>query len=219
MEIRLISTRDGSDSFYVPALDETYHSKHGAIQESQHVFIANGLEYYVDQVESQKVDILEFGFGTGLNALLTFKAKPDFNISYHSLEKYPIKQVLANQLNYGKILERSELFKKILVSPWGTWHELTDNHSLLKEEIDFVDFEPESSYDLIYFDAFAPSKQPELWSVEILRKCYDALKNGGAFVTYSAKGQLRRDLESLGFTVERLPGPPGKAEMLRARKF
>ena len=218
MEIKRILTRDGSDSLYVPALDETYHSKHGAIQESNHVFIANGFEFYREKNNPASVAILEFGFGTGLNTLLTFMAGRAIKISYHSLEKYPVADEIAFQLNYGTMLECPAVFKEIISCSWNDWQEVSEDHTLLKEKTDFVDFTPSRTYDLIYFDAFAPNKQPELWSVDMLKKCHMALKEEGVFVTYSAKGQLRRDLEALGFKVERLPGPPGKAEMLRATK-
>ena len=218
MEVKRILTEDGSDTLYVPGLDETYHSTHGAIQESTHVFIKNGLEYYQGEHHASKLRILEFGFGTGLNALLTLLNSQGTAISYHSLEKYPVDLSSASQLNYGALLADPDAFKEIISSSWNKWVPISDNFRLFKQEIDFLDFEPEETFDIIYFDAFAPSKQPELWSIDILEKCYRALAPQGIFVTYSAKGQLRRDLQELGFKVERLPGPPGKFEMLRATK-
>lgn len=218
MQTKRISTEDGSDSLYVVELDETYHSIHGAIQESQHVFINNGLGYYLSRHHPEKIDILEFGFGTGLNALLTIGQTKNIQTSYTSLEKYPVSQRLAKELNYGEVLHLEDEFTRFISCPWETWYHHNEAFCLLKLEVDFLQFEPEDQYDLVYFDAFAPSKQPELWTLEILDKCYRALRKDGVFVTYSAKGQLRRDLQSLGFTVERLPGPPGKFEMLRAVK-
>ena len=218
MQVKRISTEDGSDSLYVPELDETYHSIHGAIQESVHVFIQNGFKHYLDSQRPDQIAILEFGFGTGLNALLTLQATKMAQVAYTSLEKYPVNQALAKELNYGKALGMEEAFEQLIACPWEKWYDLTDAFKLMKREIDFVDFEPEGHFDLVYFDAFAPSKQPELWTPEILKKCYEALRPQGVFVTYSAKGQLRRNLQNLGFQVERLPGPPGKFEMVRAVK-
>ena len=219
MNIRKIITEDGSDSLYAPELDETYHSKHGAISESEHVFIKNGLQYLIDRHNPEKLNILEFGFGTGLNVLLSLITNDNVTITYTSLEKYPIEPATARQLNYGNMLGHPELFRKILDCPWESWQSISDEFKLLKRKVDFIDFEPDSMYDLIYFDAFAPSKQPELWSFEMMKKCSEGLNPKGAFVTYSAKGQIRRDLQNLGLTVERLPGPPGKFEMLRATKI
>lgn len=219
MKNQRITTEDGSDSIYVPALDETYHSKHGAIQESTHVFIENGLLPSNANDEKGHVSILEFGFGTGLNALLSFLfAKNKVDIDYTTLEKYPIEPKEAAQLNYGQQLEAVETFEKMVTCEWDTWQSISDTFRLRKIETDFRNYIPDQAFDLLYFDAFAPSKQPELWSIEVLEICYEALHENGIFVTYSAKGQLRRDLKELGFKVERLPGPPGKFEMLRATK-
>lgn len=218
MQVKRISTEDGSDSLYVPEIDETYHSIHGAIQESAHVFIQNGLRYYLESHHPKQLDILEFGFGTGLNALLSLREMAMTRVAYTSLEKYPVNPTLAKELNYGKALGLEAEFERLITCQWGNWCNVTDGFKLMKREIDFVHFEPVNEYDIVYFDAFAPSKQPELWTMEILEKCHKALRPQGIFVTYSAKGQVRRDLQSLGFQVERLPGPPGKFEMLRALK-
>lgn len=219
MAVKRITTEDGSDSLYVPELDETYHSIHGAIQESEHVFIKNGLQFVLERDSPEQLDILEFGFGTGLNVLLTWLAQRDTAISITSLEKYPVEAETAAKLNYGLQVGQQDFYQQLVDCPWEKWHDLSEQFKLLKLEIDFADFVPKASYDLIYFDAFSPGKQPELWSYEMMQKCWSALKKGGVFVTYSAKGQLRRDLQHLGFIVERLPGPPGKFEMLRAVKY
>lgn len=212
-------TQDGSHSINVPELNETYHSSHGAVQESKHVFITNGL--YAALPEN-KLKILEIGFGTGLNAFLTIleAERLKINIVYHSIEKYPLANEIVSQLNYPKILRTGkEKFAKIHTTTWSKSIRISEHFELKKIYNDFKTFETELSYNLIYFDAFAPSKQPNMWSVEVLNKCYNLLNSGGTFVTYSAKGQLKRDLKDIGFKVEVLQGPPGKWEMVRARKM
>lgn len=219
MNVKRITTEDGSDSLYVPDLEETFHSQHGAIQESNHVFINNGLNFFLKNNQADHINILEFGFGTGLNALLTFlHCIGKVNVSYTTLEKYPIELKTAVELNYGSVLKEIEKFERIITCDWDSWQAISVEFNLRKVKIDFRDYEPSRMFDLIYYDAFAPSKQPELWSIDILKQCYNHLNRNGVFVTYSAKGQLRRDLESLGFKVDRLPGPPGKFEMIRAIK-
>ena len=218
--IKLITTEDGSHSIHLVELDETYHSIHGAIQESKHVFIAAGLNYWLSEnPKSASLSILEFGFGTGLNALLTaIEVTPGKNVSYHSLEKYPLPTEITNSLNYGEVLHSTALLSKIHKAGWGEEQTITPNFSIKKIEADFRDYANDVYYDIIYFDAFAPSKQPELWTKEIFAHCYQLLNEGGVLVTYSAKGQLKRDLKSIGFVVESLPGPPGKFEITRAIK-
>lgn len=218
--IKVILTEDGSHSLQLTDLDETYHSTHGAIQESNHVFIEAGFNHCLAKnIEPQEINILEFGFGTGLNVLLTALAETkDVSIKYDSIEKHPISKEISSQLNYGEILNNDTLFKLIHSSAWGGKIQLTPSFYLSKFQLDFRDFTSNSKYHLIYFDAFAPSKQPKLWTKEVLSQCYDFLLPGGIFVTYSAKGQLKRDLISLGFEVESLPGPPGKFEITRAVK-
>ena len=218
--IKIITTEDGSHSLLLEELDETYHSIHGAIQESNHVFIEAGLNYWLDKnPASTSLRILEFGFGTGLNALLTsLRIKSKIKVAYDSLEKYPLTKEISNSLNYGVVLNNSELFNTIHSVNWSTAQTITPNFSLNKIEVDFREYANTNQYDIIYFDAFSPSKQPELWTKEIFHKCYQLLNQGGLLVTYSAKGQLKRDLKSLGFMVESLPGPPGKFEITRAIK-
>ena len=219
-EAAIINTEDGSHSLYLPNLNETYHSTHGAIQESNHVYIETGLKTYLaSHPDKQNIHILEYGFGTGLNALLTAQVLAgDTTIHYHSLELYPLKNELFNLLNYGKLLEDEMLFEQLHTCSWGHYHNLTDHFKLRKTQIDFRDFHPNQMYDIIYFDAFDPAKQPELWTKSILKRCYQSLNKHGVMVTYSAKGQLKRDLKSIGFIVESLPGPPGKFEITRAVK-
>ncbi|RLD22275.1 MAG: methyltransferase [Bacteroidetes bacterium] len=218
--IKLIKTEDGSHSLYVKELDETYHSNHGAIQESNHIFIKAGFDYVLSNHPNlPHINILEFGFGTGLNALLTAKrSSNEGKVIYETLEKYPLPQDITQELNYGKILGDETLFEKILSAEWEDAIEISASFLLKKIKVDFRDFSSSPKYHLIYFDAFAPNKQPNLWAKPIFEKCYDLLIPGGAMVTYSAKGQFKRDLKAIGFEVESLPGPPGKFEITRAIK-
>ncbi len=220
-EIIIFTTKDGSHSLQVPELDETYHSSHGAIQESAHVFINNGLTHWLSKNEKKEFSIFEVGFGTGLNALLTaLKAKElDVKINYHSIELYPLTDEIALQLNYAEQVGCDyQLFNKLHTSKWEEKIRVSENLTLIKLEASFKEFNPSATYNLIYFDAFAPNKQPEMWEYSIIEKSYNMLKPNGIFITYSAKGQLKRDLKKAGFTVESLPGPPGKFEMVRAIK-
>jgi tRNA U34 5-methylaminomethyl-2-thiouridine-forming methyltransferase MnmC len=216
--IKIIVTEDGSHSLLNEALDETYHSRHGAVRESWHVFIDHGFSYLAGKQNTGPVSILEVGFGTGLNALLTAteSARTDTIVSYTSLETFPLGREVWESLNYSDPLN---LFKAIHEVEWQKWHEINSCFRLLKLEKSLltVNLAPQQ-FDLIYFDAFAPNKQPEMWELRILEKVVNSLKPGGVFVTYCAKGQLKRDLKSLGLTVESLTGPPGKREMVRALK-
>lgn len=221
-EIKLFITEDGSHSLQVPSLDETYHSSHGAIQESQHVFIKNGLHGWIEKNKQKKVNIFEVGFGTGLNALLTTLAASELGVkvNYQSIELYPLANEIFSNLNYSKLLGCDQVdFERLHTSKWEMPLTITTNLTLHKTEASFQNFEPACTYDLIYFDAFAPSKQPDMWSYQMIEKCFNMLNTNGVFVTYSAKGQLKRDLRQAGFSVESLPGPPGKFEMVRAVKM
>lgn len=217
-EIEIFVTGDGSHSLFNERLNETYHSRHGAVQESQHVFIEQGLNYLVEKKHLHAVSILEVGFGTGLNALLTLNEgiKKNLSVAYTALETFPIQQEIWIALNYP---DNNNLFQKLHLLKWHMWDEISSNFRLLKLKKPLQDVELESQqFDLIYFDAFAPNKQPELWNLQIITKVVSLIKSGGVFVTYCAKGQLKRDLKSLGLIVESLPGPPGKREMVRASK-
>jgi len=219
--IELFTTEDGSHSLRVPDLNETYHSNHGAIQESNHVFIKNGLKHWVNNNSSNEIKIFEVGFGTGLNALLTatLANKLEKNIFYQSIELYPLPYKLTTQLNYSTLNSSDpKLFKLLHSSVWEKPVEINNHFTLLKNQAPFQDFKTHHLYDLLFFDAFAPSKQPEMWEYPIIEKCYQLLNKGGVFVTYSANGQLKRDLKKAGFMLESLPGPPGKFEMVRATK-
>jgi len=216
---QLITTSDGSHTIYVPELNEHYHSIHGAIQESEHIFIGAGLEFCSDD----PVDILEIGFGTGLNALLTAinSSKKKRLVNYTAIEKYPLEPEIINSVNYGSLKgnDASELFKKIHEAPWGIVNKLTDHFWLNKIEADMTKHPLLPEVQLVYFDAFGPDKQPEMWTREIFESISGALRKGGIFVTYSAKGEVKRNLRSAGFDVELLPGPPGKRQIIRAKKI
>jgi tRNA U34 5-methylaminomethyl-2-thiouridine-forming methyltransferase MnmC len=215
----IIQTLDGSTTIHLTEWDECYHSKHGAIQEAQHVFIKNGLSLF----QNQKVAILEIGFGTGLNAFITLleAKKMQQTIDYVGVEAYPISAEEVLKMNYVSELnadKESTLFDTIHESNWGEKVLLNDGFTLTKRNQFFEEINDDNTYDLIYFDAFGYRVQPELWSTEIFRKMFKALKNNGVLVTYAARGVVKRSMIEVGFTVEKLEGPPGKREMFRARK-
>jgi tRNA U34 5-methylaminomethyl-2-thiouridine-forming methyltransferase MnmC len=220
-DIQLITTSDGSHSLLNTSLNETYHSVHGAMQESKHVFIKNGLQFFSDKNTRSPIRIFEMGFGTGLNALLT-KLWADENqreIDYTSLEMFPLEKNVYAQLNYGDTEVNRKLFLELHEVPWGQEFAF-QNFTLkkMKGDLESIIFSPDS-FDIIYYDAFAPSKQPKLWEIPVLEKVVSWMGRDSVFVTYCAKGQLKRDLKTLGTTVETLPGPPGKKEMVRVLKF
>ena len=218
-EIQFKETHDGSKTLYRPDINETYHSIHGALQESLHVFIKMGL----DEFKGQNINILEIGFGTGLNAWLTLLNKPkNQEINYTSLETIPLNKEITNQLNYHLLVKNEnaeEAFNQIQNAEWNKKVEIESGFYLNKLETSIQKANlPNNHFDLIYFDAFAPNKQPELWEVPIFEKMYNLLKSNGKLVTYCAKGQVRRNMEIANLVTERLQGPPGKREMLRASK-
>lgn len=222
LERKITITADGSSSIFLPEWNEQYHSKHGAITEAQHVFIKNGLHCLLSKNNAKEINILEIGFGTGLNAFLTlFEAERlRLNICYDAVEAYPVTLDDVNSLNYSKIFpEGKDYFLKMHQHNWEESHPITTTFQLKKRKILFEEIEDKDVFDLIYFDAFGARVQPELWTVAIFQKMFDALKNQGILVTYSAKGSVRRAMQEVGFTVEKLVGPPGKREMLRANKI
>ena len=205
------TSSDGSLTIWVPELDEHYHSIHGAITESQHVFIDAGLMAF----DKEEVSILEVGLGTALNARLTLEQKGERNIHYFALEKFPLNVEEVNEIEALGHQKEAKILKvgagKPTIIETGFTFELSTE--------DLRNFKTDApSFDLIYFDAFAPSAQPELWSEEVFRAMYNALLPGGALVTYCAKGVVKRTMKSVGFEVEALPGPPRKREMTRAWK-
>jgi tRNA U34 5-methylaminomethyl-2-thiouridine-forming methyltransferase MnmC len=215
----IIQTLDGSTTIHIEEWDECYHSKHGAIQEAQHVFIKNGLSLF----ENKHVSILEIGFGTGLNAFITFLEAKKLNqtIDYVGVEAYPISADEVLSMNYVAELNaanESVIFKTMHESNWGEEINLSKDFSLIKRKQFFEAIEDIEKFDLIYFDAFGYRVQPELWSTEIFQKMYNALKPNSVLVTYAARGVVKRSMIEVGFSVEKLEGPPGKREMFRARK-
>jgi len=220
MKIEYVITEDGSSSLYLPELDEHYHSSHGALQEARHVFIANGLE----GLKKNTIRVFEMGFGTGLNALLTldYAIKNDKQIDYHSIEAYPVDQDIVAKLNYVELInaDLSRQFGAMHQSEWNERIEIESRFLLKKIHQKIEDYSSEQNYfDIVYFDAFGFQAQIEVWDCDILEKMYNSLVQGGMLVTYSARGQFKRDLKSLGFEIESLPGPPGKREMTRAIKL
>ena len=219
-EVSVIVTEDGSSSLIQNGMNETYHSIHGALQESRHVFINSGLKPVLE-ANKKEVSILEIGLGTGLNALLTFIATQpaDVKVYYEAIEAYPLSTETVSLLNYPVILNAASPFAAIHTCGWNTSSEISPHFHLYKRAIKIEEaLLALEKFDLVYFDAFAPNKQPEMWEHGVLSKVVNAMKKQGVFVTYSAKGQLKRDLISLGLSVEKLPGPPGKREMIRAVK-
>lgn len=219
---QIISNEQGLKTLYRADIQETYHSIHGAIAESLHVFITAGLLAYKQQFERPKINILEIGFGTGLNAMLSllFANEHQLNINYHSYETLPLAYTLIQDLHYqahwGQAQEH--WYKQIHQSPWEEITEINTNFSLLKLQQSILLAEPKQGYEIIFFDAFAPDKQPELWSLQVFKKMFETLNPGGILVTYAAKGDVRRNLLEAGFKVEKLAGPPHKRHMLRAQK-
>ena len=220
MPIKIITTEDGSHSLFDEELNETYHSTRGARGESLHVFIKEGLEYWRAKNNTDQIRILEIGLGTGLNAFLTAEFCDQFNqdILFTSLEPFPVKKELYENLNFYQSDEEKALLMKIHESSWETTEALSEDFMLFKTETRLEAFTDQEPYHIIYFDAFAPSKQPEVWSLENLRKCYDLLEPGGILTTYCAQGQFKRNLVEVGFEIETLQGAMGKKEMVRAVK-
>lgn len=221
MKRTLLKTGDGSYTLHIPEWDEQYHSKHGAIAEALHVFIKEGLYYWTDKISANEVAIMEIGFGTGLNTFLTFLEthKSNFKIDYTGIEAYPLENSEIEKLNYPSILNASEAdFLKLHNAPWEEKTVISENFQLTKQKKLFSEITTESKFNLIYFDAFGIRVQPELWTEEIFQKMYNALKSDGVLVTYAANGNARRAMQAVGFSVERIPGPPGKKEMMRGTK-
>ncbi|MCY1239043.1 tRNA 5-methylaminomethyl-2-thiouridine biosynthesis bifunctional protein MnmC [compost metagenome] len=220
MKREIIQTSDGSTSILLPEWNETYHSKFGAIQEAKHVFIKNGLSLF----QGQSVSILEIGFGTGLNAFITYLEAKDFRqkIEYTGIEAYPVSEEDASKMNYVSELDAEKdkaVFLKMHQSEWNEKVFLAPNFLLEKQNIKFQEIADENKYDLIYFDAFGYRVQPELWSLEIFQIMFKALKREGILVTYACRSSIKKAMVEAGFAVEKLAGPPGKREMLRARKL
>jgi tRNA U34 5-methylaminomethyl-2-thiouridine-forming methyltransferase MnmC len=220
MERKIIQTADGSKTIHLPEWNENYHSHHGAVQEALHVFIAAGLTPLA--LKQKEISILEIGFGTGLNAILTYRAAKahQLNIDYHGIEAFPVSKNELDVLNYAQLAD---------VAPYAAVYQLLHEANVAEatkvdasfkitkhqERIERFDY-PKAYFDLVYFDAFGPRVQPELWTVAIFKCMFQTLKDGGVLVTYCSKGDVRRAMIEAGFSVEKIPGPPGKREMLRA---
>ncbi len=219
MKRNIIQTSDGSVTINLPDWGESYHSKHGAIQEAYHVYIKNGLH----AVKKNKISILEIGFGTGLNAFITFleAEKNKMTIDYVGLEAFPVTTEEISQLNYVTELNASQfqtVFDNLHQSPWNKKIALTPNFSINKRLQKFETINDKNAFDVIYFDAFGFRVQPELWTAAIFKSMYDSLLPNGILVTYAARGEIKRNMQAAGFIVEKLAGAPGKREMFRARK-
>ena len=217
---KIILTEDGSHSLVNTELNISYHSIHGAIQESQHVFI--DAAFRMKAVISQNLNILEIGFGTALNAYLTYleAKKRKIFVKYTAIEAYPISLKKAAQLNYPNLLqEKKENFLKLHQAEWNKLKKINSFFYLEKIKQDFQEIEFENCFDIVYFDAFDPNAQPELWEPALLQSMYNSLKKDGVLVTYCAKGIVKRRLKAVGFFIESIKGPPGKREMTRAIKF
>lgn len=220
-DLKIVKTADGSHSLYVESLDEHYHSHHGSIQEALHVFIEAGLNY---QKNNNDCSVLEVGFGTGLNAFLAARYAKQENkkIQYTGVELFPIPKDITRQLNYLDKFKEEDLtaiFEAIHDVKWEEVSSITNQFDLIKhkgkiQDIGLVD----QTFDFVFYDAFGPRAQKEMWDIAIFEKLYQSLKPGGVLVTYCAMGQLKRDLKSVGFEVQSIPGPPGKREMTRAIK-
>ena len=214
---KLVITNDGSHSIFNPEVNETYHSKHGAIVEAEYVFIKNGL-----LAENKKqFSILEVGFGTGLNALLTAQKaqQKKIAINYHGIELYPVPKESYIQLNFTELIgeEKSKLLN-LHECEWEKEHIINNFFKLTKNEIALENYTSKTKFDIIYFDAFSPEKQPELWTAEVFQNMYNLLNEDGFLVTYCAKGVVKRTMKAVGFEIIVLDGPPGKRQMTRANK-
>lgn len=214
-------TADGTPTIQSSLYDTEFHSMHGALTESLYVYLEKGLLHYLNVNPQPQIKVLEYGFGTGLNALLTAEAAHEnLSIQYHSLELFPLSEDIYR--NYGELLWKKddlpyskELFLKLHEADWEKDVAISPHFTLFKQKCDFKAYQPESTFDVVFYDAFGPGTQPELWGEEIFKKIFLAMKSGGVLTTFCVQGAFRRMLSSLGFKWEKLPGPPGKREMLR----
>lgn len=219
MKREIVETKDGSHTIFIPEWNESYHSKNGAIQEAKHVFIQAGLSLF----KGKSISVLEIGFGTGLNAFITFLEAKEVNqqINYVGVEAYPVVLEEVEKLNYVKELKADRekaVFQKMHTSNWEHETELSSFFKLNKRKQFFQDIKDVDSFDLVYFDAFGFNLQPELWTEEIFKNLFVAMKKDAVLVTYACRTSIRKAMLSVGFRVEKLPGAPGKREMLRAFK-
>ncbi len=217
MDNKIVITNDGSHSIFNPEINEHYHSKHGAIVEAEHVFIRNGFS----ACKKTKINILEVGFGTGLNALLTYQKaqQKSIKVNYHTIERYPLIKKSYSQLNFTNLigLEEEDLLN-LHNCTWQEKHKISPYFCLKKNHTSLERYNTSIKFDIIYFDAFSPEKQPELWNHIIFEKMYRLLKDDGFLVTYCAKGAVKRTMKNVGFEIIVLDGPPGKRQMTRGNK-
>lgn len=223
MDIQIITTNDQSHTLFLPELNEKYHSWNGALAESRYVYLEMGLDFVMAQQSPDELAVFEVGMGTGLNVLLSLEwsKRQGIPVYYHTVEKFPLPESIWSKLNYGEMIgkEAPEMYPRIHTAPSGTSTPLHGLFTLRKEISDVSTVMPtESSYHIVFFDAFAPNKQPEMWSEAIFRSMYRLLRIGGCLVTYCAQSNFQRTAKSVGFRVEKLPGPLGKREMIRLIK-
>ncbi len=211
---KLKKTNDGSHTIYVPMLNEHYHSVNGAVKESEHIYAGAAFDFS----DKKFARVLEYGMGTGLNVLLTYlRAATDRRrVFYHAIEKYPLTKTEMELLNLSEY--SPEIFRKIHEADWGREVQISETFALFKECADFREAAPTGLFDVIYYDAFAPETQPALWTVKMFDRVYKLAAPGAVLTTYSSKGQVRRNMKQAGFIVQKLPGPPGKREIVRATK-
>lgn len=221
MKRSIITTADGSKTIQIEEWSEQYHSLHGALQEAKHVYIKMGLHQFLkDNPNHKQLSVLELGFGTGLNAMLTAidEMAQHTLISYHGIEAYPISLKELEALDYNALFDSTITFNQLHEIPWNQIHKISSNFQLNKRKEFFSELSESKLFDVVYFDAFGPRVQPDLWTTDMFERVYKAMRPNGILVTYSAKGSVRRSMQEVGFVVERLPGPPGKREMLRASR-
>jgi tRNA U34 5-methylaminomethyl-2-thiouridine-forming methyltransferase MnmC len=219
----LFITEDGSHSIFSQQFGVAYHSTHGAIQETKHIFIEAALNHYIQKKSIDKIRILDIGFGTGLNVFMTFleSLKLGCEIDLTTIEAYPLSITIAEQLNFPRLLNApqfDDIFKLLHTVNWEEKYLLTNNFTFQKRLLDFKKITYTDDFDIIYYDAFSPESQPELWESDILQLMFDALKIEGILTTYCAKGSFKRALKSVGFQIENISGPKGKREITRAIK-
>ncbi|NEV93916.1 tRNA (5-methylaminomethyl-2-thiouridine)(34)-methyltransferase MnmD [Psychroflexus sp. YR1-1] len=223
MKRQVVTTADGSKTIRIEDWDEHYHSTHGAIQEALHVYIQAGLEYFSEQHQPKSIRVLEAGYGTGLNALLAclWSQNSNIEVDYSGMEAFPISEAERRALDYPKRLEEAQvesIYEQLHLAPWEEWSPITKTFRLKKQKLLFSELELKNEVDVVFYDAFGPRVQPELWEKPIFERFYEALKPEGVLVTYSVKGTARRALQALGFEVDIIEGPPGKRHMMRAYK-
>lgn len=222
MDLEIVHTKDGSNTIYSKQFDATYHSRHGALAESEHVFIKHGLQF-AHQKGLNAIGVLEVGYGTGLNAMLSLKYAIDnsIKVSYTGIEKHEFPKEMINSLGYLNYFDPKyhSILSELINAPNNSEKLIVPEFSITKYLLDFKDMHWDKAYDVIYFDAFSPRHVPHMWTKDVFQTLYNVLNTGGAMVTFCAQGQFKRDLKAAGFNVERLPGAPGKREMTRGKKI